>query len=59
MKGPASTTWFDESNWVLDEEVAFQERFRDRETGVRVLRLTSQPCISLNIYPEQDRKSVV
>lgn len=52
MKGPACTAWIDESNWVLDEEVAFQERFRDRETGVRVLRLTSQPCISMNIYPE-------
>jgi hypothetical protein len=52
MKGPASTTWFDESNRVGDEEVAYQERFKDRETGLEVLRLTSQPCISGNIYPE-------
>jgi len=49
---PASTVWLNESNQVGDEEVAFQSRFRDRDTGVEVLRLTSQPCVNEHIYPE-------
>lgn len=49
---PASTVWLNESNQVSDEEVAFQARFRDPDTGVEVLRLTSQPCINEHIYPE-------
>jgi Tol biopolymer transport system component len=51
-EGPASTAWLREANRVVDEEVAFQERFIDSETGVAVLRLTSQPCVNHNIYPE-------
>jgi len=49
---PASTVWLDESNQVSDEEVAFQKRFEAPETGIPILRLTSQPCINQNIYPE-------
>ena len=49
---PASTVWLDESNQVGDEEVAFQERFEDPGSGIPILRLTSQPCINRNIYPE-------
>jgi len=49
---PASTVWLDESNQVGDEEVAFQERFQDPGSGIPILRLTSQPCINRNIYPE-------
>ncbi len=49
---PASTVWLNESNQVGDEEVAFQRRFCDGETGIEVLRLTSQPCINEHIYPE-------
>ncbi len=48
----ASTAWLREANRVVDEEVAFQERFVDPDTGVAVLRLTSQPCVNHNIYPE-------
>ncbi|NLG26743.1 MAG: hypothetical protein GX557_02455 [Chloroflexi bacterium] len=49
---PASTTWLNESNQVGDEEVAFQKRFTDRDTGVEMVRLTSQPCVNEHIYPE-------
>ncbi len=49
---PASDVWLSEANWNGDEEVGYQERFADPETGVRILRLTSQPCINHNIYPE-------
>jgi len=49
---PASTVWLDESNQVSDEEVAFQARHRDQTTSFPILRLTSQPCINTNIYPE-------
>ena len=49
---PASLQWLRESNKVFDEEVAFQERFRDPESGLELLRLTCQPVISQNIYPE-------
>jgi oligogalacturonide lyase len=49
---PASSRWAIESNKVFDEEVAFQPRFGDPETGVMAIRLTSEPCISHNIYPE-------
>ena len=50
--GPASNTWIRESNKVFDEEVAFQKKFIDSETGILVMRLTSEPCISHHIYPE-------
>jgi hypothetical protein len=49
---PASSRWVLESNKVFDEEVAFQPRFGDPKTGVMAIRLTSEPCISHNIYPE-------
>ena len=49
---PASSRWAIESNKVFDEEVALQPRFGDPETGVMAIRLTSEPCISHNIYPE-------
>jgi hypothetical protein len=49
---PASSRWAIESNKVFDEEVAFQPRFGDPKTGVMAIRLTSEPCISHNIYPE-------
>lgn len=51
-RNPASTVWLHESNQVFDEEVAFQKRFEDPDTGIPILRLTSQPCINQNIYPE-------
>ena len=51
-EGPVSTAWLREANRVVDEEVAFQPRFVDSETGVAVLRLTSQPCVNHHIYPE-------
>ncbi len=51
-EGPASTAWLREANRVVDEEVAFQPRFVDSETGVAVLRLTAQPCVNHHIYPE-------
>ena len=41
--GPASNTWIRESNKVFDEEVAFQKKFIDSETGILVMRLTSEP----------------
>ncbi len=49
---PASQAWLRESNQVFDEEVAFQERYIDPESGAAILRLTCQPLISQNIYPE-------
>jgi len=49
---PASHLWLDESNQVSDEEVAFQGRFWEPESDIPILRLTSQPCINENIYPE-------
>jgi hypothetical protein len=52
MKPPASTVWLNESNEVGDEEVAFQDRWRDPDTGIAILRLTSQPCLNEHIYPE-------
>ncbi len=51
-EGPATTAWLRESNKVVDEEVSFQERFSDPETGIQVLRLTSEPCVNHHIYPE-------
>ena len=36
---PASLQWLRESNKVFDEEVAFQERFRDPESGLELLEL--------------------
>jgi len=50
--GPASNIWPNESNKVSDEEVAFQKKFVDPETGILVIRLTSEPCVSHHIYPE-------
>jgi hypothetical protein len=50
--GPASNTWSHESNKVFDEEVAFQKKFVDPETGILVIRLTNEPCVSHHIYPE-------
>ena len=47
-----SEAWLAESNQNGDEEVAYQERFADPDTGVRVMRLTSQPSINHTIYPE-------
>jgi hypothetical protein len=49
---PASNTWSHESNKVFDEEVAFQKKFVDPETGILVIRLTNEPCVSHHIYPE-------
>jgi len=49
---PASNTWSHESNKVFDEEVAFQNKFVDPETGILVIRLTNEPCVSHHIYPE-------
>lgn len=51
-KPPASTTWSNESNVVGDEEVLFQPRFEDPDTGIRKLRLTSLPFLNTHIYPE-------
>jgi Tol biopolymer transport system component len=48
---PASHLWLDESSQVSDEEIAYQERFRDTASGLPIQRLTSQPCINANIYP--------
>lgn len=50
--GPASNTWIRESNKVFDEEVAFQKKFIDAETGILAIRLTNEPCVSHHIYPE-------
>jgi hypothetical protein len=50
--GPASNTWSHEANKVFDEEVAFQKKFIDPETGILVIRLTNEPCVSHHIYPE-------
>jgi hypothetical protein len=50
--GPASHIWARESNKVSDEEVAFQKKFVDPETGILVIRLTNEPCVSHHIYPE-------
>jgi hypothetical protein len=50
--GPASNIWAHEANKVFDEEVAFQKKFVDPETGILVIRLTSEPCVSHHIYPE-------
>ncbi len=52
IRPPASHRWAIESNKVFDEEVAFQPRFGDPATGVMAIRLTSEPCLSHNIYPE-------
>lgn len=49
---PASHTWSRECNKVFDEEVAFQKKFVDPETGILVIRLTNEPCVSHHIYPE-------
>jgi hypothetical protein len=49
---PASLTWRRESNLVFDEEVAFQPRFCDPDTGLPLYRLTGEPVVSSNIYPE-------
>lgn len=51
-KPPASTTWHREANCNGDEEVGPQARHNDRETGVRIIRLTSMPWVSTHIYPE-------
>ncbi len=51
-KPPASTTWQGESNRNSDEEVGFQARHNDAETGVRVIRMTCLPWVSTHIYPE-------
>ncbi len=49
---PASESWLSEASRNGDEEVAYQDRFSDPDTGVRILRMTSQPCINHTIYPE-------
>lgn len=49
---PASNQWRKESNQVFDEEVAFQPRFCDPESGLPLYQLTSEPVVSTNIYPE-------
>jgi len=51
-EAPAARVWYRESNQNNDEEVAAQSRFRDPETGVQKIRLTSRPCIHSHIYPE-------
>lgn len=51
-EGPVTNLWARESNKVGDEEVAFQKKFIDPETGVLAMRLTSLPCVSHHIYPE-------
>lgn len=49
---PASLDWRRESNTVFDEEVAFQNRFCDPDTGLPIYRLTGEPVVNSNIYPE-------
>lgn len=49
---PASLRWINESNQVGDGEVALRPDFHDPETGVAIIRMTTRPCISTNIYPE-------
>lgn len=49
---PASHTWSREANKVFDEEVAFQKKFVDPDSGILVIRLTNEPCVSHHIYPE-------
>lgn len=51
-KSGASGVWLHEGNRVFDEEVALQKRFVFPETGITVLRLTSDPCVNHHIYPE-------
>ena len=51
-KPPASSTWQGEANRNSDEEVAFQPRHCDAETGVRIIRMTCLPWVSNHIYPE-------
>ncbi|MDD8016454.1 MAG: hypothetical protein PHX45_12245 [Acidobacteriota bacterium] len=51
-EGPVTNLWARESNKVGDEEVAFQKKFMDPETGILAMRLTSLPCVSHHIYPE-------
>jgi hypothetical protein len=49
---PVSTTWHAESNVINDPETPHMERWRDPDTGVKVLRLTSLPLVNSHIYPE-------
>jgi hypothetical protein len=51
-KLPASEKWLNESSIVGDEEVLYQERFTDPETGVRPISLTHRPFDNTHIYPE-------
>jgi hypothetical protein len=51
-KPPASTIWHGESNVIGDPETPHMDRWRDPDTGVKVLRLTSLPCVNSHIYPE-------
>jgi hypothetical protein len=52
VKPPASRAWEHESNVVFDEEVLYQERFTDPQTGIMPLRLTTLPFGNAHIYPE-------
>jgi len=52
LNPPASTQWHRESNVVFDEEVAAMDRWRDPDSGVLKLRLTSLPFVDTHIYPE-------
>lgn len=49
---PAADLWRRENNWVFDEEVAFQNRFNDPNSGLPIYQLTNEPIVSSNIYPE-------
>ena len=51
-KPAASQRWVNESNIIGDEDVTFQPRHADRDTGIEVIRLSTQPFINTHIYPE-------
>lgn len=52
MKPPASRAWEQESNVVFDEEVLYQDRFKDSQTNIEPIRLTTLPFGNAHIYPE-------
>lgn len=49
---PASAAWEAESNVINDPETPHMERWRDPDTGVMVLRMTSLPLVNSHVYPE-------
>lgn len=51
-KPAVSQQWHREANVVFDEEVAAMDRWRDPDTGMLVIRMTTLPYVNTHIYPE-------